>query len=269
MNRNNLYNSLSFIFLLSAIAVAILFFVEISDMQKIAQEVSKAVGIKVGVSQVKIYGIILIIINLFFFGLVNQLIRLKSKVITIQKEMNTWQDRAEKKEQKQEIEENKDIESQEKRSEKLSKIMMDLDNLNLQKYSEKVLVNISKVIDIVQGMLFCQKVKDENFEMTGTYAYYSEREVNKFKTGEGISGQVAKNQDILNISNVPKDYITILSGLGKSYPRYMLIVPIIFEEKTIAILELASFKEFTKNEEELMKEVSSNIAQGLNNYLKR
>ncbi|MFP4024956.1 MAG: GAF domain-containing protein [Thiohalospira sp.] len=138
--------------------------------------------------------------------------------------------------------------------------------LNLEKYSEKLLSNIAKELDIVQGLLFKRIKELDEFTIAGKYAYFGETDPKNFKLGETLSGQVAKNQTILNLSDIPENYITILSGLGTSSPNHLLIIPIMFNEETIAVLELASFKEFKKEIVDMFSEISEHVGKSLSKY---
>ena len=131
-------------------------------------------------------------------------------------------------------------------------------------YSEQVLQNIAKEIEIVQGLVFVLDDKDQLFYMSGEYAFYSDERPRSFQLGETLSGQVAKNKKILNVKELPDKYITVLSGLGKSHPRHLIIVPIVYNNESIGIMELASFKPFDENEEALFQKVSESMANMLN-----
>ena len=138
--------------------------------------------------------------------------------------------------------------------------------LNLEKYSEKLLSNIAKELDIVQGLLFQRIKNSDEFTIAGKYAYFGETEPQNFKIGETLTGQVAKNQAILNLSEIPENYITILSGLGTSSPNHLIIIPVIINKETIAVIELASFKEFKKEIADMFSEISEHIGKSLSKY---
>ena len=138
--------------------------------------------------------------------------------------------------------------------------------LDLVKYTEKILSNIAKEFDIVQGLFFVKEKKSGIFDIAGKYAYFGEEEPKSFKIGESLSGQVAKNKKVLNLKDIPENYITILSGLGSSSPNYLLIIPIIMNDETIGIIELASFKEFKSNFSNLFEKISEQIGKVLVKY---
>ena len=118
----------------------------------------------------------------------------------------------------------------------------------------------------MQGLFFVREKDSDNFKITGKYAYFGESEPKDFKLGEGLSGQTAKNQIALNLKDIPENYVTILSGLGSSSPNHLIIIPIIFNNETIGIIELASFKEFKKNFNELFEGMSEQIGKVLGKY---
>ncbi|MBI9055328.1 MAG: GAF domain-containing protein [Bacteroidales bacterium] len=134
------------------------------------------------------------------------------------------------------------------------------------KYTEKLLSNFAKEFDIVQGLFFLKEKESDLFKNTGKYAYFGEEEPRDFKLGESLSGQVAKNKTILNLKDIPENYVTILSGLGSSSPKNLLIIPIIFNDETIGVFEFASFKEFEHKFNALFEKISDVLGKTLSKY---
>lgn len=138
--------------------------------------------------------------------------------------------------------------------------------LDIVKYTEKFLSNLAKEFNIVQGLFFVREKGSDVFKLAGKYAYFGEEEPQDFKLGEGLSGQAAKNQKTLNLKDIPENYVTILSGLGSSSPNHLIIIPIILNNETIGIVELASFKEFKNNFNELFEGMFEQIGKALGKY---
>lgn len=130
----------------------------------------------------------------------------------------------------------------------------------MEVFCEQVLSNISKEFEIGQGLFYMKEEKSEDFSVVSTYAYYSTNEPAKFKEGETLSGQVVKNQKLLQITDVPENYMNILSGLGQSNPRAITFIPIIQNEKAIGLIEIASFKKFSDQYLNILDELSKSIA---------
>lgn len=149
----------------------------------------------------------------------------------------------------------------------IKKILPKVDSkLKLEKYTEKILSNIAKEFDIVQGLFFVKDREKDIYHITGKYAYFGDEEPESFTLGETLSGQVAKNKVALNLKDIPDNYITILSGLGSSSPNHLIIIPIVVGDKAIAIIELASFKDFKRNFSDLFEGMSNQISKTLLNY---
>lgn len=122
---------------------------------------------------------------------------------------------------------------------------------------EKVLSSLCMSIDASQGILYSvQKEKSKRYiELYTSFAYpLPESTTVKYEFGEGLAGQVAKEGKKINISDVPDGYITIISGLGAASPKHLAILPITDGKNTVLIAEIASFKEITSEEEDLIVE---------------
>jgi len=216
--------------------------------------------------ELKIYYFIIIIVAAFFTLFNFWLIAKKTDFI------NFFTD--EQKETTKEITKKIHTEFDEiKKRENLKNTIFDLlkgieDIDNIEKLSEKLLQNFAEKFSIVQGVMFVKNNDDQMFHPISTYAYYSNEKIRPFRVGEGISGQVAKNKNMLSITNIPENYITILSGLGSSSPSKLLIIPFIANDNTIAVIELASFSDFPDEIQEITEEVSLPVGELIENINK-
>lgn len=136
---------------------------------------------------------------------------------------------------------------------------------NPQKYVEKLLSNIARDFNIVQGLYYTREKGSDEFYILGKYAYFGEKEPANFNLGQTIPGQVAKNQQILMLKEIPENYMTVLSGLGSSSPKFLLVVPVIYENETTGVIELASFKEFNTKDQKIINAVAEELGKELNN----
>ncbi|MGH3389600.1 MAG: ATP-binding protein, partial [Actinomadura sp.] len=67
----------------------------------------------------------------------------------------------------------------------------------------------------------------------------------RFSLGEGMVGQAARERRTILVTDAPEGYITIGSGLGRSAPANIIVLPIVFEGEVLGAIELASFNRFT------------------------
>lgn len=108
-------------------------------------------------------------------------------------------------------------------------------------FCNKVLSNLGKEMGFVQGILYVKDTKESLFNPSGEYAL-TDRKPAPFKPGEGLAGQVAESKTRMVLYDVPENYFTVASGLGNSQPRFLFIVPVLNNEESIAVIELAAFK---------------------------
>lgn len=141
-------------------------------------------------------------------------------------------------------------------------------NQTLEKFCEKILINFSKEFEIVQGLFFVRKHNSSIFSIKGLYSYYSENKPVDFKLGEGLSGQVAKDKIILDVPDIPEDYLMVYSGLGKGSPNHLLIIPVIHKDKTIGIIELATFKSFEQETINMLNTLSEQLGDKIYEFIK-
>jgi len=99
--------------------------------------------------------------------------------------------------------------------------------------------------------------RDKNLlELVGGYALRQNGELVKtFAMGEGIPGQCAAEERVLEIESIPANSgFTIDTGLVEILPGYIIAVPIMFQDRILGVLVLGSTAKFG----DLQKEIISN-----------
>jgi len=138
----------------------------------------------------------------------------------------------------------------------------------VEKIYEEALSLICKELEASQAAAYLVKKKGNGryIELFASFAYHvPEGETVTFKFGEGLAGQVAKEGKLVNLQSVPEGYIQILSGLGNSSPTNLIIIPVRSENQVKGVVEIASFKEFTKKHEVLLQATFDKLALKLAN----
>ncbi|WP_034265629.1 HAMP domain-containing protein [Actinospica robiniae] len=67
-----------------------------------------------------------------------------------------------------------------------------------------------------------------------------------FRLGDGLVGQVAAQRKPIHLTRVPAGYLRIGSGLGSADPASLIVLPVLFENQLLAVIEIASFEQFTE-----------------------
>src|SRR5207302_1195649 len=62
----------------------------------------------------------------------------------------------------------------------------------------------------------------------------------------------------------PEDYVRIASGLGEGLPVNVIVLPVLFEDQVMAVIELASFSHFSNVQQAFLEQLSETIGVVLN-----
>src|SRR3984957_12322110 len=101
--------------------------------------------------------------------------------------------------------------------------------------------------------------------MLSAYAYSQEDQLpREFHVGEGLVGQCAIEKRRILLTEIPKDYIRISSGLGETVPRNSIVLPVLFEGEVKAVVELASLAQFTPTHLAFLTQLTESIGIVLN-----
>lgn len=101
----------------------------------------------------------------------------------------------------------------------------------------------------------------ESFTLTASYAISNAPK--KFTFGEGLIGQAATNKQLSIVENLPSDFL-ITSSLGKSQPSSIVLLPLVYEEETIGIIEIGFLRSPEPIEIEFLESSSEIMAIGVN-----
>ncbi|KRA28499.1 HAMP domain-containing protein [Brevundimonas sp. Root608] len=80
-----------------------------------------------------------------------------------------------------------------------------------------------------------------------------------FRLGQSLIGQCAKEKERILLTNVPQDYVQIGSGLGTSAPLNIIILPALFEGEVKAVIELATFGEFSETHQSFLSQLMESV----------
>jgi PAS domain S-box-containing protein len=139
-------------------------------------------------------------------------------------------------------------------------------NDNFEKLADEIISNLVKYINANQGALFIIESTDmssdeEYMELAACYAWDKKKFLEKkIYKGEGLSGQAWIEGDVIYLTEVPNDYVSITSGLGEANPRSVLIVPLKLNDEVHGVIEMASFKEYDEYEIEFVERIAESIA---------
>lgn len=125
---------------------------------------------------------------------------------------------------------------------------------------------IVKYLDAQQGAIFLlQEDEDEKYlEMAGCYAFDRKKYVEKrTEVGQGLVGQVYLEKESVMLTKIPQAYTFITSGLGEATPNCLLLVPMKYNEKVEAVIEIAGFKVYEPYQLEWLEKIGEIMASSI------
>ncbi|MCP5079079.1 MAG: GAF domain-containing protein, partial [Psychromonas sp.] len=155
---------------------------------------------------------------------------------------------------------------------KIGKLSQGIDDL--QSMAQQLISELADILQAGHATFYLLEQDHDNetdyYQLLGSYAYVERKNISsRYAVGEGLIGQCALEKHNILLTNVPDDYIHISSGLGEKKPFNIYIMPILFEDKCIAVIEVASFNLFTDNQIEFLNQAISNLGITMNSLIGR
>ncbi|WP_157407422.1 HAMP domain-containing protein [Actinomadura atramentaria] len=119
---------------------------------------------------------------------------------------------------------------------------------DLEQVAELIMRELTPTASAQFGAFYLAEETGDETELVLLAGYGVKRDLAgkvSFGLGEGLVGQAAEERRTIIISDAPGDHVKIRSGLGESAPVNIIVLPIVFEEKVLGAIELASFSQFS------------------------
>ena len=136
-------------------------------------------------------------------------------------------------------------------------------SLEMETMTYAVISGLVRYLDANQGALFLTRENDGELflEMVACHAYKRKKfPGKKVAWGDGLIGAVAVERKGYYTDKISDGYLSVTSGLGKANPRYLLIEPLVWNDKVFGIVEIASFKRLEDYKIQFVQRVAENIA---------
>ncbi len=139
-----------------------------------------------------------------------------------------------------------------------------LNSNDLVKLGDAFIRELVNYLSAIQGGVFLIDEKENEkplLNLVSAFAYNRKKYLQKtILVGEGLVGTCAIEKKTIHLTEIPKEYISITSGLGDAPPDNLLLVPVIHEETLIGVLEIASLNAFRDFEIAFAEEVANSLA---------
>jgi signal transduction histidine kinase/CheY-like chemotaxis protein/CHASE3 domain sensor protein len=132
---------------------------------------------------------------------------------------------------------------------------------NLHKLSTNL---INSIIEYLEAPLGTVYLVGQHSELSLVGSFAAEGAPKTLKIGEGLLGQVVKSKKMMILNELPSSYVSIRSSIGNTLPTSLVILPLIYSNAVIAVVEIGLLRKLSKIELEFLEKNSEAIGIGLN-----
>ncbi len=132
-----------------------------------------------------------------------------------------------------------------------------------------LLSELAPLINAQQGVIYqmesdSAQQPEGSLVLLSTFADTPEGHLREIRIGEGLVGQCAAEKRRMLITELPKKTAPIRSGLFKAVPKNVIVLPVLFEDRVKAVIELASLSGFTPSHLAFLEQLTASIGIVLN-----
>ena len=143
-----------------------------------------------------------------------------------------------------------------------------LGNLSLEKLAEKIISYMCQYTSAQVGCFYV--VNDYEIQRIAGYGYTeSTLSKNTYEMGEGIIGEAALQKQPMLLHELPDNYLKLSSATGEIDIKIINVIPLLWDNKIIALMEFGLFHEFSENDDEFIASVGTSIAITVNTLLNK
>jgi HAMP domain-containing protein/CheY-like chemotaxis protein len=137
---------------------------------------------------------------------------------------------------------------------------------DLSTVGRTLLSELAPLVGAQQGIIYQMTGEEvETLVLLSAFADVSEDgHPQHLKLGQGLIGQCAVEKRRIFVSNLPESTVPIRTGLFQTVPKNIIVLPVLFEDRVKAVIELASVNTFTNSQLAFLEQLTASIGIVLN-----
>jgi HAMP domain-containing protein/CheY-like chemotaxis protein/signal transduction histidine kinase len=137
---------------------------------------------------------------------------------------------------------------------------------NLFTVGKTLLSELAPLVGAQQGAIYQMEIGDDSKWALRLLAGYALRkdQPQRILVGEGLVGQCAVEKERILLTDIKSDYTRIESSLADARPASIVVLPVLFEGQTKAVIELASLAPFSVTHLTFLEQLTQSIGVVLN-----
>ena len=125
--------------------------------------------------------------------------------------------------------------------------------------SRAVLDQLGARLGAAVGALYRRQESDGMLHLVAGLALDQPRRV-RVAEGETLVGEAARLRRMIELTQVPADYLPVVSGVGAGEPRHLLVVPLLYRNQVEGVLELAWLQRVPASHRTFLERAGESIA---------
>ena len=135
--------------------------------------------------------------------------------------------------------------------------------------TQLIMSEVTPVVSAQHGALFLVEHGDSlgeaELRVVASYGYKPKKgRPDRFALGDGLVGQAAVEGKTIRLTDVPSDYIKISSALGDATPAHLVVMPVMFEEQVLGVIELGALRPFSEVNQAFLDQLADTIGVVIN-----
>ncbi|MFI6025210.1 HAMP domain-containing protein [Amycolatopsis magusensis] len=141
---------------------------------------------------------------------------------------------------------------------------------DLRVVAELIMNELTPLVSAQHGTFFFADPGQDppRLRLIATYGHnQADQLATEFEFGQSLVGQVAKTRKPIVVDRTPADYVRVSSSLGSAAPVNLIVLPIVFEDQVLGVIELASFDKFTAVHRDFLEQLTETIGVNVNTII--
>jgi signal transduction histidine kinase/CheY-like chemotaxis protein/CHASE3 domain sensor protein len=123
---------------------------------------------------------------------------------------------------------------------------------------------INSIIEYLYAPLGTLYLVGQHSQLSLIGSFAADDAPKNLKIGEGLVGQVVKSKKMMVLNDLPSNYVSIKSSIGHTLPTSLIILPLMYSNEVIAVVEIGLLRTLTNVELEFLEKNAEAIGIGLN-----
>jgi signal transduction histidine kinase/HAMP domain-containing protein/CheY-like chemotaxis protein len=136
--------------------------------------------------------------------------------------------------------------------------------------AELIMDELAPLVDAQHGTFFLSEPAggDTQLRLIAGYGLRADKAAPvQYRLGQSLIGQVAKSKRSIVVGDLPENYVKISSGLGEAPPANLAVLPILFEDQVLGVIELASFTSFNPVQTDFLEQLTETLGVNFNTII--